>query len=187
MAKNLLPYSPSLQDLSQLQSMSSRYGSSISVASVPSSTVVVRNPPGEKGSPKTRARANTIIAQKHASFIVDDMHMVNVKSSKQRGVLKNKGSKVERSQTFLGKEDKRDRNYVPPGSYSPQTHRNSSSSSGATVDDLPDGGTHSIFVVLVIIPYLAHSMLVRDPREQLQLRCIEKLMEAIEGLRVSST
>ena len=140
MAKNLLPYSPSLQDFSQLQNMSSRYGSSISVASVPATTVAVKSQTNEKGSPKTRSRANTIIAPKHSSVIVDDMHMVNIKSSKQRGT-KSKGGKVERSQTFLGKDEKRDRNYVPP-SYSPQNHRTSSSSGGGAnlLDDFPDGG-----------------------------------------------
>jgi len=139
MAKNLLPYSPSLQDFSQLQNMSSRYGSSISVASVPATTVAVKSQTSEKGSPKTRSRANTI-APKHSSVIVDDMHMVNIKSSKQRGT-KSKGGKVERSQTFLGKDEKRDRNYVPP-SYSPQNHRTTSSSGGGAnlLDDLPDGG-----------------------------------------------
>ena len=91
-----------------------------------------KNSSADKSSPKTRSRANTIISSK-GILTTDD-----IKAAKHRGA-KSKGTKVERSQTFLGKEEKKDRPhiaYVPTQTH----HRSSSSASGGTgLDDIPDG------------------------------------------------
>lgn len=136
MAKNLLSYSPSLQDLTQLQHVA-RHGGNTSVVVVPT-TNLGKNSSVDKSSPKTRLRANTIINKPSST---DDI-ATTAKSVKHRGVLKGKGNKVERSQTFLGKDEKKERSHTAHVAYTPQTHhRSSSSASGGTgADDLPDGG-----------------------------------------------
>jgi len=138
MAKNLLSHSPSLQDLVHLQRVA-RHGGSTSVVAVPT-TNIARNPSAEKNSPKARSRANTIIAFKPSS--TDDI-VTTTKSVKHRGgVLKSKGNKVERSQTFLGKDEKKERPLTAHAAYTPQTHHRSSSSAGGGtgLDDFTDGG-----------------------------------------------
>ena len=59
-----------------------------------------KNSSADKSSPKTRSRANTIVSSK-GILTTDD-----IKAAKHRGA-KSKGTKVERSQTFLGKEEKK--------------------------------------------------------------------------------
>lgn len=144
LAKNLLTNSPSLQDLTQLQQVI-RHGGSASVVTFPAANVA-KNSPVDKSSPKTRSRANTVIAFK--TMATDDMATTS-KSVKHRGVLKSKGNKVERSQTFLGKEEKKERPHTAHNAYSHRQshHWSSSSASGGTgIDDLPDGG--NIFITM---------------------------------------
>ena len=135
LAKNMLSYSPSLQDLTQIQQVS-RYGTS--VVAVPSANVAKNSSYFDKSSPKTtRSRANTLVAFKPMTT-TDDM-ATTAKSAKHR--VKSKGTKVERSQTFLGKEEKKDRPHTAHSTF-PAHHRSGSSTSGGGtgVDDLPDGG-----------------------------------------------
>ena len=127
----MLSYSPSLQDLAQLQQVT-RGGTS--VVTIPTAA---KNPSYvDKSSPKTRSRANTIVHFKPPSTTDD----IATKPTKQNRV-KGKGTKVERSQTFLGKEEKKERPHTAHSTYSSH-HRSSSSASGGGIrtDDLPDGG-----------------------------------------------
>ena len=124
----MLSHSPSLQDFAQFQHMS-RHGSVMSIPMASGAKVSS----ADKSSPKTRSRANTLVSAKPI-LTTDD-----IKSTKHRGV-KSKGTKVERSQTFLGKDEKKDRPHI---SYVPTQnlhHRSNSSASGGTgLDDTPDG------------------------------------------------
>lgn len=124
LAKSMLSHSPSLQDFSQLQHVS-RHGS---IMSIPMASAA-KNSPADKSSPKTRSRANTMVSSKGISTTDD------IKAAKHRGV-KNKGTKVERSQTFLGKEEKKDRPHI---SYVPTQTHHRSTSGGTMLDDMPDG------------------------------------------------
>lgn len=128
LAKSMLSHSPSLQDFAQFQHMS-RHGSVMSIPMASGAKVSS----ADKSSPKTRSRANTLVSAKPI-LTTDD-----IKSTKHRGV-KSKGTKVERSQTFLGKDEKKDRPHI---SYVPTQnlhHRSNSSASGGTgLDDTPDG------------------------------------------------
>ena len=138
-AKNLLTHSPSLQDLANFQHVA-RHGSA-SVVAVPTAANVAKNLSTDKSNPKVRSRANTVAFKQSAA---DDMATTS-KSAKHRGVLKGgKGSsKVGRSQTFLDKEEKKERPHTAHHVCPHQSHHRSSSSTsggGATMDDLPDGG-----------------------------------------------
>ena len=137
LAKNMLSYSPSLQDLQQFQHIA-RHGTS--VVAVPTAK---NSSHADKNSPKARSRANTLVAFKPTAT-TDDMlaatSTTTTKFAKHR--LKSKGTKVvERSQTFLGKEEKKERPRTANPSFSSH-HRTSSSASkgGIGVDDLTDGG-----------------------------------------------
>lgn len=131
----MLSYSPSLQDLAQLQQVT-RHGTS--VVAIPTPNVAKNSSYVDKSSPKTRSRANTIVHFKPHST-TDDIP-TTAKSAKQHRV-KGKGPKVERSQTFLGKEEKKERPHTAHATYSAHHRSNSSASGGGIgVDDSPDGG-----------------------------------------------
>lgn len=132
LAKNmLLLHSPSLQDFAQLQQVAHR-GSSGSVATIPMSNIAKNYSSAEKGSPKIRSRANTLIAKPPST---DDMATAT-KSNKHR-TKNSKEHKVERSQTFLGKGEKKERPHTA------HVHHRTSSTDGrgARVEDSPDGGS----------------------------------------------
>lgn len=125
-----------MQDLSQFQH-AVRSGGSASVVAIPTTNITKYSQSVDKSSPKFRTRANTIINVKHPSS-TDDI-VTTTKSAKPRG--KGKGNKVERSQTFLGKEEKKDRPRTAHGAYHVQAHsRTSSLAGGPGLDDFPDGG-----------------------------------------------
>ena len=140
----MLSYSPSLQDLHQFQHIT-RHGTS--VVAVPTSK---NSSHVDKSSPKARSRANTLVAFKPATTTDDMPATTTTKFTKHR--VKSKGTKVERSQTFLGKEEKRERPRTANPSFSSH-HRTSSSASGGGVgvDDLTDGGKHQQLVFPVVM------------------------------------
>ena len=142
LAKNMLSYSPSLQDLAQLQQVT-RHGTS--VVAIPTANVAKNSSYVDKSSPKARSRANTIVHFK-PPLTTDDI-ATTAKSAKHRA--KGKGAKVERSQTFLGKEEKKERPHTAHSTYAAHHRSSSSASGGGTgVDDLPDGGN---FITLLIV------------------------------------
>ena len=186
LAKSMLSHSPSLQDFAQFQHVS-RHGSVMSIPMASGAKVSS----ADKSSPKTRSRANTLVSTKPV-LTTDD-----IKPTKHRGV-KSKGTKVERSQTFLGKDEKKDRPHI---SYVPTQnlhHRSNSSASGGTgLDDTPDGCkghsntiTHILMLLFIISLIdsltLAGTILQHPSAEQLQLTCIMKLVAALEGMKVST-
>ena len=134
LAKNMLSYSPSLQDLTQLQQVT-RHGTS--VVTIPTTNIAKNSSCTDKSSPKARSRANTIIHFKPPTTTTDDI-ATTAKSAKHR--VKSKGTKVERSQTFLGKEEKKERPHTAHSIYSAHHRSGSSVTGGIGVDDLPDGG-----------------------------------------------
>lgn len=132
LAKNML-YSPSLQDLQ-----------SATVASSPPMVNMAKNSSSvDKSSPKTRLRSNTIVPYKTTS--IDD---IGTSSKSKSHRTKNKSGKVvERSQTFLGKEEKKERPHTAHAACNPQVHHRTNSlasGGGPVIDDLPDGGNPSL-------------------------------------------